>query len=208
MTTEETVKRFCEQCSWLSQVFDEYSVLYRSSDLRRQLLHEVAQQFFRDLHRIYAECILLNICKLTDPATSCGKDNLTFEQILKLVGPDVSRELGLDGLSAQIHLIRPYVAPARNKIIAHSDKAAVLSGEVLGAFPKEVEDDFWNGLEQFVDAIHRHYFNEPFILRPLKQYGAQQLVNRLRDSLHYWDYFGSRKRELGEERATMRYRDA
>jgi hypothetical protein len=208
MTTEQTVKRFCEQCSWLCQVFDEYSVLYRSGDLRQDLLREVAQQFFRDLNHIFVEYILLNMCKLIDPARSRGNDNLTIEQILELVGPDVSKQLELDRLSAQIHRIKPYVGPARNKIIAHSDKDTLLSGEILGAFPKDVGDAFWDGLEQFVKAIYRHYFHEPFILRPLKQHGARQLLNYLKVSVHYYDYFRGRGRELMEEHAKMRYKDA
>lgn len=208
MTTEEIIKQFCQQCSWLCQVFDEYSVLYQHSELRRSLLHAVAQQFFRDLNHILVEYILLNMCKLTDPPSSCGNDNLTFKQSMEVVGPDVSKQLGLDESSEKIHQIRPHVTPARNKIIAHADRNTLLSGETLGAFPKDVGDAFWEGLERFVDAVHRHYFHEPFCLRPVKQHGARQLISHLKASVHYWDYFRDRKPELMEEYAKMRYRDA
>ena len=118
---KDIVKRFCDQYIWLRFVFDEYRDLYEGNTTRVRLLHEVAPKFFYKLNLILVEYILLNMCKLTDPARSGKDDNLTVEYILEIIDEQKSRELGLDELSDKIHSIRKHIKPARNKIIAHND---------------------------------------------------------------------------------------
>ena len=102
MTTDKTVKRFCEHCRSIKIVFNEYIILYETNKVRRQLLGKVAQNFFSQLHDILIEYILLNMCKLTDPAHSHKRDNLTVEYMIELIGPEISEDLGLTEISKPI----------------------------------------------------------------------------------------------------------
>ena len=79
MNSQKVVKQFCDQCVWLRVVYNEYCILYDSGQARRELLDEVAKNFFGDLNDILIEHILLNICKLTDPARSRQDENLTVK---------------------------------------------------------------------------------------------------------------------------------
>lgn len=205
---KETVKRFCDQCLWVKLVFNEYCILYESGKARLELLEEVAKHFFHDINKILVEYILLNMCKLTDPARSRQDDNLTVKYILKVIGPEATMQLDLDGLSKGIHSIRPYIRDARNKIIAHLDKNTLLSPGTLGAFPRKIGDSFWNSLQEFVDRIHRYYFQGPFPLDAVNIYNAQDLVQALKKAVHYDDYFRAKGRLKLDESKKMRYRDA
>ena len=212
MTTEDTIKRFCEHCRSVKVVFNEYIVLYETNKDRRQLLDEVARNFFGQLHNVLIEYILLNMCKLTDPAHSRAgdrvHDNLTVKYVIELIGPDISEKLGLAEMSKPILAIRPYLRDARNKIIAHSDKETLLGNGTLGRFPREIGDSFWIALKKFTDKIYRHYFNGPFVLDPINMYNAKDLIGALKKSVHYDDYFKGNGRQKIEEWDKMRYKDA
>lgn len=79
------VKAFCEECVWLRFIRTHFASLFEGNDRRGKLLHEVAGTFFHDMNLILAEYILLQQCKLTDPASSGGeKENLTTNFLLQL----------------------------------------------------------------------------------------------------------------------------
>ncbi|MHC4527996.1 MAG: AbiU2 domain-containing protein, partial [Planctomycetota bacterium] len=165
MTTQEIVKRFCDQCCWVKVVYNEYCILYESGKtMRHALLNEIAQNFFYQLQGILIDYLYLNICKLTDPP-GCGKQkNLTVKYILERVDPQIQNELGLEELSERIHEFRNYIVDARRKLIAHLDVDAILSKKRLGAFPKTANEQFWADLQEFVNRIHRHYLDGIFPL--------------------------------------------
>lgn len=208
MTTDKIVKRFCEHCRSIKIVFNEYIILYETNEVRRQLLSEVAQNFFNQLHDVLIEYILLNMSKLTDPAHSHKRYNLTVKYMIKLIGPEISEDLGLNEISKPILAIRPYIRDARNKILAHSDKETLLGKGTLGAFPREIGDSFWIALKEFTDKIYRHYHNCPFVLDPVNMYNARDLIEALKKSVHYDDYFKGKGRQKLEERDKMRFKDA
>jgi hypothetical protein len=193
---------------WVRLVFNEYRILYESGQARRELLDEVAKNFFRPLNKILVEYILLNMCKLTDPAGSRQDGNLTVKYILKLIGPETAKQLGLDKLSQSIHSLRPHILDARNKIIAHLDKETALSKGFLGAFPRETGDAFWRDLEEFVNRVNKHYFERPFPIDAVNMYNAENLVQALKKGVHYDDYFMGKGRQKLEEQSRMRYKDA
>jgi len=148
------------------------------------------------------------MCKLTDPAHSFGRDNLTVEYMIELIGPEISEKLGLKEISKPILAIRPYLLDAGNRILAHPDKETLLGIGKLGAFPREVGDSFWIALNEFTDKIYRHYHNGPFVLDPVNMYNANDLVRALKKSVHYDDYFKGKGRQKLEEQDKMRFKDA
>jgi hypothetical protein len=55
---------------------------------------------------------------------------------------------------------RSYIKPARNKLLAHSDRTAVLSGKPLGGFPEGKDKDFFGALEKICDITHDACFGK------------------------------------------------
>ena len=53
---------------------------------------------------------------------------------------------------------RSYIKPARNKLLAHSDRTAVLSGQPLGGFPEGKGRDFFGALQKICNITHEACF--------------------------------------------------
>ena len=205
--TKDVVKRFCEECRQVRTLFDEFQILFEHSQKRLRLLEEVAHHFFLDLNDILHRYLLLNMCKLTDRPHSRGDDNLSVAYILELVGQEKRLELGLDEHYEKIRAIEEYVKPARHKVIAHIDKDASLADKTWGEIPKEIGDSFWEGLQEFVNEVHRLYFDgEVFPLDTPSN--AEILVDALKRAVHFKDYFTEHRDLLASAVPKMRYRDA
>ena len=162
-TTRVFVKRFCEQVLWLKQVHDIVCELF-DDESAQSLMERTAHVFFQDLSNIVIHYFLLEVMKVTDPATGVGgkRENLTVANLIETVEwpPDCLQDL--ERLNATVQSFRGYVKPARDRILAHNDKTTVKSGEVLGAFPKGGDKELLAVLEQICDLMHRAAFGEIF----------------------------------------------
>ena len=67
--SRELLTRFQQSCARAWIVYEQYQKLYEHSETRRQLLNAVATYFFHDLQDTLIDYILLQVSKLTDPAT-------------------------------------------------------------------------------------------------------------------------------------------
>lgn len=121
----------------------------------------VAPTFFGDLNHILAEYIVLQVCKLTDPAQDFKKnDNHTVAFLMQHYG--LTGHVRLSELNARMQAFRQKVVPARNKLIGHADRDAIMAGAALGGAPKAEWDQFWDDLDELVNVIHQHVVGEPF----------------------------------------------
>jgi hypothetical protein len=193
MTTEETkeiISNFCDQCVWLKTTYNQYRILYESGKKdRMNLLKEAAGGFFRDLEVILVEYIFLNICKLTDPANKGNNKNLTIKYVLERIDSNIQKKLGLDRLSEKIHKFRERIVPARNKIIAHQDIDTVISNTTLSKVTESKFEQFWIDLQEFVNSIYNHYFNEPFSLDIVRTCDAEDLIWALKKAAYFNQHF-------------------
>jgi hypothetical protein len=209
MTTNEKkiVKEFCGQYVWLRVVYDDYCALYEKGQERIELLKEIAWDFFARLNHILVEYMELRMCTLTDPPGPKRRKNVTVQYILELIGPEASKELGLDVLSKQILAIRPFIVKGRNKAIAHLDRNALVSKALFGEYPREVLDQFWQSVQQFVDKVHQYCFGS-IIGDVINNRGATDIVPALKSAVHYKDYFSQHTDLWASEVRKMRYNDA
>ena len=78
------------------------------SQLRRELLDNVAGTFFRDINLILIGQMILQICRITDPIQMRGRTNLTVKTLI--AHSDFSSEPGrlekLEWLSERMHDFR------------------------------------------------------------------------------------------------------
>lgn len=211
MISEELIKNFCDQCYETRYLFKEYVFLYESGNKERlDLLDKTARDFFCNIQSILIDKIFLSICKITDSAGSGKKSNLTVEYILKGVEQGARGELGLDGVSEDIHKFRESIVAARHKIIVHSDVETINSNETLGAFSKSKIDEFWKNLQEFINKIHMHYFDEPFIFDDIvdETANAKFLILGLKKAAYFDQHFkGVLHDELLEEKK-FKFRNA
>lgn len=177
---KEVVWQFFEDYRWLRQVWDEYYFLYETGEDHRNLLDEVAKNFFDDLQEIFIEYIQLNICKITDRARFGNFPNLTVKYILELVPETAEQRDHLEKLSVRINSFASCFRPARNKIIAHSDIGTRVSGKTLSASSKEAVDSFWTDLQEFVSKVSEHFFGRPWAPDEVGIHNAKYLVEALK----------------------------
>ena len=149
----EKFVHFREECIWLTNCYNLYKTLYEGGPETDALLHRVAPALFLDLNRIVIDHILLQICKITDPAQTGAQQNLTLAnlnkhlQTINLYSSDI--ELVSDELSAY----REVIKPARNKLISHLDWKTVRDGQSLAAHAADEVNQFFAGLFRYTDLV-------------------------------------------------------
>jgi hypothetical protein len=159
--TRKLVERFCGQVFWLKQVhyiahelFDDKHTQWR--------MENTALAFFQNLYGILSDYFRLEVAKLTDPAASLGKENLTLANLIETVEWPSGCLRDIDELKMKVQSFREYIKPARDKSLAHYDKTTVVSGESLGAFPEGKDEELLEAFEQICNLFHRASFGTPF----------------------------------------------
>ena len=117
--------RLWNECVWLYRRWDDYVVLFGTSQERLDKLNEAAAAFFYQLQGTLFESVLLHMCRLTDPARSRGKKNLTLELLPDLVDPAIRKDV--NSLIASARQKCEFARGWRNLRISHSDLALALN---------------------------------------------------------------------------------
>jgi hypothetical protein len=184
----EVVSAFCEECVWARAIRTHFAQLFESGDTRHRLMTEIAKTFFQDLNTVLLEYVLLQQCKLTDPASSgAEKDNLTTNYMLSLNWSRETKEL-LAAANGELMEFRAKIQDARRKLVAHSDLRSRLQSIDLGQFTQAEEQGFWSALQRFVDAAHIEACGSPFEIDATMPDGdAASLIHGLVDAVDYND---------------------
>ena len=156
MNTNELQKLFIafrEQCIWIRCCYNTYHTLYESNDRTKRILIDSAPIFFDDLNSILREFILLQICKITDPAETAGHKNLTVESLnIELCNHNLMTQ-EISDFSAGLSHYRDLVIEVRNKLIGHLDRETVLNDVPIGGHAKEDDIKFFEDLQGYNDAV-------------------------------------------------------
>jgi hypothetical protein len=114
-----TAFHHCCQEFWRVQSnWDRYETLFGSKE-RVDLLNSSSGQFWRAIQDMLHEHVLLGICRLTDPADSRKRQNLSVAQLLKL-DPTEDKK----GLADRVHAATKrtkFARTWRDKRIGHND---------------------------------------------------------------------------------------
>lgn len=70
IATKEDVLPFADSCVVLRWQWRNFEILFRGTDLKRELLGTTVLEFFRDVNTLYIEHLVLHICGLTDDASN------------------------------------------------------------------------------------------------------------------------------------------
>jgi hypothetical protein len=165
----EDIETFANYCVFMRSIYLHTRELFETSSIEdRSLMQRTAGTFFGDLNRVLNEYVILQVCKITDPAhDNRNNDNHTIAFLLEHY--DFSSEPStlqlLQDLQARMRAFRQKLLPARNKLISHLDRDAILAGGALGAATDQEWDQFWLDLEKFIYIVHRKIVGSPFQLR-------------------------------------------
>ena len=160
-TAKEIVERFCGHVLWLVTVRHTYRVLFEDKEPSCQtLMEKTASWFFAALNRILQEYLLLECAKITDRAKNGEHENFTVDTVVRnICWPDdknIQKELeSLHGITEDF---RGHIKLARDKLLAHLDRTAVLSGKVLGGFPEGKDRTFFDALQRICNITHEACF--------------------------------------------------
>jgi hypothetical protein len=144
---------FLESCIWLQNCFNTFNHLYNSGKETEETLRRVAPLFFEDLNSILQEYFFLQIRKITDPANTRGRDNLTIQNINEdLVRSGLMSQEILD-LSARILAYRDILSDMSNRVIAHADKETAFRPDYVGTHSESDLNSFMSDMHSYTDAV-------------------------------------------------------
>lgn len=152
------IEEFCIICTSARNDYDLYRSLFESDQRTRVLFASIAPLCFGDMRRIMAENLFLQFSKITDPAATGNKTNLTTNFILERISwPDpVAKRLR--AVNDRLNVFRQYIEPARSKRIAHVDLSAQVERlDNLGRFPEGADVQFLQDLQMFINIAYGHF---------------------------------------------------
>jgi len=140
--------------------FDLYRSMYENEPRGTDLCVNYAPFFFNDIGRILTRMLVIHICRLTDPAGSGTKTNLTTNYILKNLPWPADTQDRLEDLNAPLMTFRAKLEPARSRRIAHVDLHSQMNRlDAMGRFNKGEDAKFFADLQSFYDVAYFHVFN-------------------------------------------------
>jgi hypothetical protein len=163
---DEDIAIFANNCVFMRSIYLHGRTLFETSSANdRDRMTRAAPTFFGDLSKMFVEYMILQVCKITDPAQDFRKnDNHTIAFLLKHYdfSSDPATLQRLNQLDGRLQAFRQLLLPARNKLISHADREAIRAGQSLGGAPQSEWDEFWLNLQSMVGIIYEKVFGTPF----------------------------------------------
>lgn len=172
-----------EECIRLRNCWNIYRALYEADEQTDAALRAAAGHFFEDLNRILIEHVWLQACKVTDPAASAGRQNLTFKQMNQQLATTGLMGREIQHLSSSIERYRQEVLKGpRDKRVSHLDLDATLREEDMGAHDPERAAAFFEDVQEYCDEVGRAVGVGPLDFRT--QPGAGDVLDLIRALRH------------------------
>ena len=150
---QEEFTKLRNEAIWLRHTVNTFNDLFDSGPQTKRILNESAALFFADLNRMMQEYAILLVCRLTGPAESFRKANLSTQRFTKLMRNERRLTPEIERLDASLTAYGELLKPARNKIVAHSDLEVHVNSTALGAHGEEDMVEFFENLQAYFDAV-------------------------------------------------------
>ncbi len=150
---QEDFIAFRDSCIWLQNCFNTFQHLYDSGAETEAALQRTAASFFADLNSILQEYFFLQVRKITDSASSRGRENLTLNNINEtlvrtgLMTPEIS------ALSTDILSYRALTSVISNRVVAHADKDTTFHKGLVGSHSDAELETFMSNVRAYTDAV-------------------------------------------------------
>ena len=163
--TKDDVSIFADYCVYVRSVYMHGKTLFETVDQAgKDILTNAAPVFFGDINKVLIEYVILQVCKVTDPAKDLrGNYNHTTEFFVKETNfsCDPGKARRLAELHASMQNIRAKIKPARDKVISHLDRDTIRAKTILGVASNEEWQRFWRDIEEFVAILYERYVSSP-----------------------------------------------
>jgi hypothetical protein len=174
-----------DDLAWLQVKWAEYRELFGTSPARIDLLKAAADLFFGILDRTLWDDVLLHLCRLTDPASMGGKDNLTIQALPDLCDdPILRREVG--GLVVEAVAKTAFARDWRNRRISHHDLDLALGAAARPLAPASRANvtEALSAIHGVLNHLHERLLDSTLSDEVLTQgTGAEALLYVVRDGL-------------------------
>jgi hypothetical protein len=159
--TKEEVIAFCRACNWAHETWSVHrgfqDNLPADGELRRKHGY-----FLNRLSLMTQEYVLLQVCKLHDPAVQGRNVNISIDLIVKTGRWDDNRLAELQRMASELGKLYLHLAPARRKVLAHNDRDVAVAEQAMGDFPSGMDQEYFVTLQTFVDLVHDSVVGGPF----------------------------------------------
>lgn len=154
----ELYSELWQQLCALHRKWGEYVILYGTNPQRVNLLNATAPAFFRTAQDCVWEDTLLHLARLTDSASTAGKENLSFRRVPSLV-PDPDHHAQLKALVKKAIDATAFARDWRNRRLAHRDLMLALDRptEPLAAASRAHVNDALSVLGEILNFLSNHY---------------------------------------------------
>lgn len=123
-----------QELAWIHSKWAEYVVLFGTSPERVALLNDAAPRFCRLIQDALWDGVLLHIARLTDPAASFGKPNLSLSALANLIDRPATKAAA-EALVRKCQASAAFARDWRNRNIAHKDLDLALATSRLPLAP-------------------------------------------------------------------------
>jgi hypothetical protein len=146
-------RQFREECIWLRICHRNYEVLFENNEETLKLLGDVAAHFFHDLNRVMIDHQWLISARLLDNATSMGRPNLTVPYLNDALKRKGLLDAMIERAAAEVMIYRDILKDPRNRLLAHLDLEAVMSGQTRGKHTAGEYELFLERLQIYLDLV-------------------------------------------------------
>ena len=166
----DVAKEFCNLCNWTYECWLTYRRLFDDNNHTESTIVK-AGYFMERLSKITQEYVLLQICKLHDPAIQGNSLNLTIDYIVRFGGwgPDEER---IQNIVSQLTTLFEKIKPVRSKIVVHNDLLTLMNTTELGKFPKDLDVKYFLMLQELVNAVSQKWLDGPYSFNDLAGAGS------------------------------------
>jgi hypothetical protein len=162
LTAEETLQKYIDkmgaelgipfyylwqEVSWLYSKIEEFTTLFAQKPTRIDLMNEAAPFFFRIVEDILWENIVLSISRITDPAKTGDKENLSVQMLPSLI-KELKLKTEVQSLVDESLIKVKFCKDWRNKRLAHRDLSFAIEDGI-----KQLEKITLNKIDNAIDSL-------------------------------------------------------
>jgi hypothetical protein len=170
---------------WLHYKWSEFEELYGTKESRIQIINQSAFFFFFIIQKVLWENILLGIARITDPAKSRGKKNITIQALPGLIHNEKLK--GEVKSSIKIILEKTeFCRDLRNRWISHYDYKLSINenAKPLEKANRLLVTESLDEIEKLINILLNEYFQSTLMLKVIKSSnGSLALLQVLRYGL-------------------------
>jgi hypothetical protein len=164
--------------------WSQYRILFGETPQRIKLLDEAAPLFFRIVQTVFAEDTVLSIARITSPAKSAGRSNLTINRFPVLVTRPTKGHVS-ELVEATVKASNFTVDP-RRRYLAHRDLSLALKDpavQQLSSLSREQIEGALTALRNLLNYIEGIYCNEQTVYLSSMPGDAKKLLDVVRHGL-------------------------